>query len=212
MDKKSLNIKSFLSKSKHTFRFKVLLCSFILNLLILGYVTKMYLYPMQPDYYSTSVNGKTQALISLSEPNTSDTAITQWAALATVQAYSYDFVNYESQIQSLRKYFTDDAWDFFLQSLTTSNTVDQVVAKKLVVNAVVIDPPVILAKGYLNGVFSWRMQIPILVTYQAARGFYTQKLLISLLVSRISTLQSVNGIGISQFSSQTFFDAVSQAI
>jgi intracellular multiplication protein IcmL len=69
-----------------------------------------------------------------------------------------------------------------------------------------------LAKGKLYGVDSWRIQVPILVTYQAARGFYSQKILVNLLVTRISTLQSVKGIGISQFSTQPFYDIVTKAL
>lgn len=172
----------------------------------------MYISPMQPNYYATSVNGNVQQLTSLDQPNTSDSVITQWAELAAVAAYSYDFVNYKDQLNSLEKYFTDDAWSNFKQVIKTSNTVDQVVSKKLIVNAVAIDSPVILAKGKLYGVDSWRIQIPILVTYQAARGFYSQKILINLLVTRISTLQSVKGIGIAQFSTQPFFDMVTKAI
>lgn len=198
--------------SQHTLRFKILLLSFLFNILIIGCVIRMYLVPMQPNYYATSVNGNTLQLTALDEPNTSDSVITQWAELATVAAYSYDFVNYNDQLNSLEKFFTDDAWSNFMQVMRASNTVDQVVSKKLIVNAVAIEPPVILAKGELYGVFSWRIQIPILVTYQAARGFYSQKILVNLLVSRISTLQSVKGIGIAQFSTEPFYDMATRTL
>lgn len=198
--------------SQHTLRFKLLLLSFFFNIVIIGFVIRLYLVPIQPNYYATSVNGITQKLTALDEPNTSDSVITQWAELVAVAAYSYDFVNYNEQLNNLENYFTDEAWSNFTQIMRASNTVDQVVSKKLIVNAVAIEPPVILAKGELYGVFSWRIQIPILVTYQAARGFYSQKILVNLLVSRISTLQSVNGIGIAQFSSGPFYDTVTKEI
>ena len=76
---------------------------------------------------------------------------------------------------------------------------EAVKAKKLIVSAVATRAPVILQKGILNGRFAWRVQMPVLVTYQSASEFTQQSNVVTMLISRVSTLNSPRGIGISQF-------------
>ena len=47
---------------------------------------------------------------------------------------------------------------------------------------------IILQKGVLNGNFSWRVQMPILVTYQSASEFTQQNNVVTMLITRVSTL------------------------
>ena len=80
-----------------------------------------------------------------------------------------------------------------------SNNLDAVKAKKLIVSAVATRAPIILQKGILNGKYAWRVQMPILVTYQSASEFSQQNNVVTMLITRVSTLNSPRGIGISQF-------------
>jgi len=199
-------------KNKQLYLFKSISFSLICNVLILFFVYIMYLFPLSPKFFSTSFNGSAQELTPIYEPNTSDISIIKWASLATVAAYSFDFVNYDNQLSDASQYFTPNAWDAFYNALDSSNNLNQVISKKLIVNAVVMQPPVILAKGTLNGLFSWRIQIPLLVTYQSAQGFVSNSLIIDLLVTRFSTLKSIKGIGIAQFTSEPYHQLGGPAI
>jgi intracellular multiplication protein IcmL len=58
--------------------------------------------------------------------------------------------------------------------------------------------PIILEKGMLSGRYSWRVQMPILVTYQSASEFTQQNIVVTMLITRISTIESPRGIGIAQ--------------
>ncbi len=69
----------------------------------------------------------------------------------------------------------------------------------MIVSAVATKAPVILQKGILNGRFAWRVQMPLLVTYQSANEFSQANNVVTMLISRVSTLNSPRGIGISQF-------------
>ena len=86
-----------------------------------------------------------------------------------------------------------------MDALQQSSNLEAVKSKKLIVSAVATRAPIILQKGELNGSFSWRVQMPILVTYQSASEFTQQNNVVTMLITRISTLQSPRGIGISQF-------------
>lgn len=202
---KSINSKALLRFSKTPKHLNLAITlSVITNVLIFSWVFWLYTNPLQPKYFSTSFNGQSQQLVAIDEPNNSDYAILQWANLAAISAYTYDFVNYKTELKSVSQYFTDNGWSAFVDAIDSSNNLQQVIGKKLIVNAVATNPPVILQKGLLNGVYSWKIQIPILVTYQAASGFNPENLLVTMLVRRISTLDSYKGIGIEQFISYNY--------
>jgi intracellular multiplication protein IcmL len=165
-------------------------------LMMLGYIVT---HPPEPKYFATSINGRITPLFALNAPNQSDSAVLQWANQAAIAAFSYNFVNYRSELQASSGFFTADGWTQFLQALQDSNNLDAVKAKKLIVSAVATRAPIILQKGILNGRYAWRIQMPLLVTYQSASEFSQQNSVVTMLVTRVSTLNSPRGIGIAQF-------------
>ncbi|KTD75545.1 type IVB secretion system apparatus protein IcmL/DotI [Legionella waltersii] len=176
-----------------------LMIAIIVNLMMGVLIVYMMTHPPAPKYFATSINGRITPLFPLDEPNQSDSAVLQWANQAAIAAFTYNFVNYRDELQSASGFFTADGWDQFLGALQQSNNLDAVKAKKLVVSAVATRAPIILQKGVLNGQYSWRVQMPILVTYQSASEFTQQNNVVTMLINRVSTLNSPRGIGISQF-------------
>lgn len=177
----------------------VLLISMAGNFVLAAILAYIITHPPAPKYFATSINGRITPLIAMNAPNQSDSAILQWANQAAIATFSYNFVNYRSELVAASGFFTAEGWDQFISALGSSNNLDAVKAKKLVVSAVATSAPVILQKGVLNGRYSWRIQMPILVTYQSASEFSQQNLNVTMLVSRVDTLNSPRGIGIAQF-------------
>lgn len=176
-----------------------LLIAILVNLVMASMLVYIITHPPAPKYFATSINGRITPLFALNEPNQSDSAVLQWANQAAIAAFTYNFVNYRDELQASSGFFTADGWDQFLTALQQSNNLDAVKAKKLIVSAVATRAPIILQKGILNGNFSWRVQMPLLVTYQSASEFTQQNNVVTLLITRVSTLNSPRGIGISQF-------------
>lgn len=177
----------------------ILLLSILSNVILASMLIYMITHPPEPKYFATSINGRITPLFALNEPNQSDSAVLQWANQAAIAAFTYNFVNYRSELQASSGFFTAEGWDQFLNALKQSNNLEAVKAKKLIVSAVATRAPVILQKGILNGRFAWRVQMPVLVTYQSASEFTQQSNVVTMLISRVSTLNSPRGIGISQF-------------
>lgn len=177
----------------------VLLVSMIANFVLASMLVYLVTHPPAPKYFATSINGRITPLFPLNEPNQSDSAVLQWANQAAIAAFTYNFVNYRTELQASSGFFTADGWDQFLTALQQSNNLDAVKAKKLIVSAVATRAPIILQKGILNGNYAWRVQMPILVTYQSASEFSQQNNVVTMLITRVSTLNSPRGIGISQF-------------
>lgn len=196
---KLVTMKSNFYKDSYVRVLFVLLLSITLNFGLVSTVLYVVTNPPQPKYFATSINGRLTPLIPLEVPNQSDSAVLQWANQAAIAAYTYNFVNYQNELKSASKYFTRTGWGHFLRELEASNSLEIVKRKKLIVSAVAVRAPIILQKGALAGRYAWRIQIPILVTYQSASEFMRQKNIVTLLVKRVSTLETSRGIGISQF-------------
>ena len=177
----------------------VLLVSMVSNFVLASILVYIIMHPPAPKYFATSINGRITPLFPLNEPNQSDSAVLQWANQAAIAAFTYNFVNYRTELQASSGFFTAEGWDQFLTALQQSNNLDAVKAKKLIVSAVATRAPIILQKGILNGKYAWRVQMPILVTYQSASEFSQQNNVVTMLITRINPLNSPRGIGISQF-------------
>lgn len=176
-----------------------LLLSIAVNSVLAIMLIYIITHPPAPKYFATTINGRITPLFPLDQPNQSDSSVLQWANQATIAAFTYNFVNYRDELQASSGFFTASGWDQFLGALQSSNNLDAVKAKKLIVSAVATRAPIILQKGLLNGSYSWRIQMPILVTFQSASEFTQQNNVVTMLVTRVSTLNSPRGIGISQF-------------
>lgn len=176
----------------------LLLSVLIMTILVAGLIY-LITNPPPPRYFATTTDGRISPLVPLDQPNISQSALLQWANTAAISAYTYNFVNYRQALQDAQAYFTPDGWSAFMEALTSSNNLTAVIAKKLVVSAVATGAPVILQQGILGGVYAWRVQMPMLVTYQSASQFSRQSIIVTMLVTRVSTLNSPQEIGIAQF-------------
>lgn len=177
----------------------IFVLSVLINIVLVGVLSFMITHPPAPRYFATSINGRITPLYPLNKPNQSDSAILQWANQAAIAAYSYNYVTYRRELQAASEFFTREGWRDFTKELKGTNNLDAVISKKLIVSAVATQAPVILEKGILGGGYSWRVQMPLLVTYQSPSEFSQEKFVVTLLVQRVSSLNSARGIGIAQF-------------
>ncbi|MEM1243238.1 MAG: type IVB secretion system apparatus protein IcmL/DotI [Pseudomonadota bacterium] len=182
---------------------------YILNIFILitavlaGGMIYTITHPLRRDYYATNDKSQLTELVRLAKPNLSTLALLQWASAATIAAYTYNFVDYRQALSSASEYFTSDGWRAFLSALRSSNVLKVILAKNLSVSAVITGTPVVLQQGDIGGVYTWNLEMPLLITYQSASELTQQRLIVNLVITRISTLESPRGIGIAQFQATT---------
>ncbi len=177
----------------------ILLLSFMIIILLIGSMVYILTHPPAPKYFATSTSGRIVPLVPLNEPNLSTAALLQWANTAAVAAFTYNFVNYRQELQAASEFFTPEGWSAYLQSLVASDNLKAVKAKKLVVSAVATGAPIINQRGVVDGRYTWQVQMPLLVTYQSLSQITEQSLMVNMVITRISTLDSPRGIGIAQF-------------
>ncbi|MDF3055208.1 MAG: hypothetical protein K0Q74_1115 [Gammaproteobacteria bacterium] len=133
-------------------------------------------------------------LNQLDAPVLSNAALLQWASDAAILAHTYDFANYREKFQAASKYFTAEAWREYQDVLKKSKNLETVVNKKLKVSAVATAAPVILDQGAVSGRYKWKVQLPILITYESVNTKITQPAEATMLITRVSASEAPKGI------------------
>jgi intracellular multiplication protein IcmL len=169
---------------------------------LIGTVGYLLTHQTAPKYFATTNAGKLIPMIPLDQPNMTQQAMLQWTASAVTSVYTYDFLNYRKSFQNNAQYFTSGGWKAFLSKIASSRNLKAVQEEKLTVSSVPAGTPVIVNQGVIEGHYAWRVQIPMVLTYESLSQVFNQRLLVTLTVIRISTLSSKYGIGIAQFVDQ----------
>ncbi|PIZ04166.1 MAG: type IV secretion protein IcmL [Gammaproteobacteria bacterium CG_4_10_14_0_8_um_filter_38_16] len=156
----------------------------------------------QPLYYAAATNGDVVPMHSLSEPVITSSFIVRWSALTTRLIYNLSFSRYQKQLAQVKPRFTTEGWAKMMSALKASGFLSELVDKRLIISSVVSGPPVILARMIVHGRFTWRVQLPLLVTYTSASTSSQRNIVITIDVQRVPTLNASQGIQIINFLSK----------
>jgi intracellular multiplication protein IcmL len=188
---------------RDNYRRTMVMCLVLLLIVasLIGYLYFLHINRPTPTYFATTHDGKLIKMIPLDQPNHSVNALLQWATEAATASYNYNFVNYREALQAVRTYYTPTGYQHLIQALKDSRNLEAIREKKLVASSVPTGAPIILKEGVMNNQsrYAWQVQIPMKVTYQSSNELIPQDIVITMLITRISTLESPTGIGIAQF-------------
>ena len=151
-----------------------------------------------PQFNALNQEGKRMLLLPYDVPNQLPSTILRWASKAATVAYTFDFYNFDRQLKTVRPYFTDAGWNDYLGSV--NSLIASIRQKQIFVNGVVAGTPVIANQGALPDVgYTWRVQIPFLVTYTGANLQINRDFTVVLTIVKVPTHVNPAGIGIDQF-------------
>lgn len=176
----------------------LVLCSVLINCCLAFGIYYLVSNPPPPRYFATSPDGQIIPVRPLSEPVYGTADVLAWATNVSITAYSYDYVNYRSDLQALAGSFTSDGWGTFLAALEGSRMLDSVMSQKLVMTAVPTGAPLIKQQGLLNGRYSWKIAIPMLVKLTGNIAMQ-QPVQVYLMIQRVSLVNNPKGIAVSSF-------------
>lgn len=184
----------FRDQYRRMLKFAILLAGLaVIQTVLLSYMT---LSPAQPDYYATTTAGVVTPLHPLSQPVVTNQYLLQWSSTAVQSALNFDYVHYQDQFNQTKPYFTPGGWSKYQAAMQSSGLLDAVQKQKLVMSAVVSGPPVILNSYTTGGRFTWRVQLPVLVTFESASQKTQEALVITMNVQRVPVLDTIAGQGI----------------
>lgn len=170
-------------------------------LLLLG-MYAFYSREKQSDYYAVTCDSEPIKLDSLSTAVVSAPQLLDWAYSAAISMYNFNFGNWNQKVQEMRPLFSAEGWQAFYPNFKATQ-IDPAIEKSTFVTSVATDAPIIERRGAVNGIYRWRIAIPMLVTYQTSSDKAQQKIMVRLVISRVPTVQNPRGIAIVQFSADS---------
>ncbi|NMX77613.1 type IV secretion protein IcmL [Pseudomonas sp. WS 5532] len=180
-----------------------LLVSCVLNIGFLAAFVVTKNQKVEREYFGMDFKtGRQMPMVPLGNPYVSQQKLLDFTVECVGQANTFDFANTTTQLQRNSRCFTPDGWSTFMEALDKSGNVELVKKQKLVTTAVPIAAPVITRQGNKKGIYTWEIEVPFLVSYQggqSGRTVATQKMLVTLLISRVSNYESEDGLGIAQY-------------
>lgn len=173
------------------------------SVIILGLIGVMFfvVHIHQPEnrYFATTEDGRLIPMVALDQPNLSTPALMSWVAQASTEVMTFGFNDYRRRLQQSSKNFTRRGWESFTQALQRSRIIEMVEANQQVVTAAPQGAPILESEGLVQGRYQWVVQIPMILTYQSGAKTRSDALLVTVVVVRVSRLESANGVGIEQW-------------
>ena len=152
-----------------------------------------------PRYFAATPDLRLAPLIPLDKPVLTQQGLLNWVTETISNAVSLDFLEWREKLSNTRENFEETAYKSFLASLKSSGILDMIQEKRLSVSAVATRAPVITASGLVGGTATWKVEFPLIVSYESSQGVEsTQRLMATVLVARASTVLTPRGVVIQQ--------------
>lgn len=201
-----VHLRNAFYRKKYYLMLGVYLLSLSVISIIVGMLVYLHKHPQPPFYFAVDTVGRLVPFLPLDQPNMPMPEMVDWVKEAVENAYSYDFVNYRSELQNAQKYFTSTAWKRYMDGLRVSNNIVALTQRKMVVVAKVVGRIKLVKQGILGGAMAWRFQLPLLVTYRIPpyddKSQFQNPILVTMIVQRQDILTSYKGLGIMQLIGQ----------
>lgn len=149
-----------------------------------------------PTYFAETTFGELVASSTLEKPNIQNNVLLNWVAEVLMASNTFNFINYNNVISSASLYFTKEGFNSYQDALNNNKILEQVLQKKLVLRAMPTDAPQILLEKPFAGRYMWKIKIPMQFKYYSVAATWTDNLDVTLIVMRVPTVQSPNGVSI----------------
>ena len=170
---------------------------------IFGLIGAMFfiIYVHQPEnrYFATTEDGRLIPMVPLNQPNLSTPALLSWVAQAASETMSFSFSNYRRNLQQSSRHFTRAGWESFSTALQQSRIIESIEANTQELTAVPRGAPILKYEGVVAGQYQWQVQIPMILTYVSGSKSRSDNWILTLVIVRVSRLESPNGVGIAQW-------------
>lgn len=145
---------------------------------------------------------QTQNIISKPKAISSAEAIF-FAKEAALVIYNYNYKNHQQHIAEIKKYFTPSGFKAYQTAFFTSGNVEIIKNQKLIVSSKTIAEPVLLRQGYVDLIYTWETQVPLLVTYKNDKQLTQTKVLVNMTLVQVLGNINSRGIAINRFNAQS---------
>lgn len=153
---------------------------------------------IKPEYFASTENGRIIPLIPLSEPVMSVADVIDFAQKSVRRSMTLDFLNFRSQLEDSRQYYTSDGFQSFIGSMSDSGILDTIRNGRYNMSTST-ETGVLSRQGLIDGRRVYVVSFPIQVKLSGQTNEKPdQKFLATVRVERISTAIDTEGVAITQ--------------
>lgn len=169
----------------------------VLSIALLA-ATSLYLLLSKPAPVTFAVDKDWRVLqpVPVDKPYLPAPDLLQWVSNVIPDAFTLDFVSYDSQLKKKQHFFTDEGWRVFLNQLNNYVDYNKLLANKQFVNCVPKGAPFVINQGILSGRYAWWVQIPIEISFASTFRSPATSLTLQVLVVRVPTTNYLMGVAI----------------
>jgi intracellular multiplication protein IcmL len=164
--------------------------------------------PEEPRYFQVKIDQGQKQFTPLQALNGrlfSRQDLLMWVQEVVGNVYTFNAITYKQKFDYLlANDFTSDGASSFRQTLDDSQLLNQVITQQVNLTGLVSGQPVILQQGSLMGQYTWKVQMPVLLTFENANQKSTKRILVTVLIVNVPTQQSPQAIAIKEFWSEEY--------
>jgi intracellular multiplication protein IcmL len=167
---------------------------FLVLLIIFQAVTRP-----EPRYYGVTTELKVVEMIPMKEPSFTPKNIGSWTADVVTRALSLDFLYLREKLTDVQNDFSEIGFESYVKSLEQNGHIKKIETEKLNLSCALTGPPVVTNTKGIGREKTWRVEMPVLVSYQTSQGVVAnQSLVAEVTVQKADASKKPRGVEISQ--------------
>lgn len=155
-------------------------------------------HPPIPRFFYTDGKGTPYEIQPLDMPVMSDADLLTWSVNSVVAAYSVNFQEYRDQLSRAAAHFTIRGWNGFGEAFIKTGNFEAIKKARLLVTAQPEQAATIKNREVIGGVLTYKIELPLVVTYRNENSESTQHLMVTMLVVRQVETAHPEGVAIDQ--------------
>ena len=155
-------------------------------------------HPPAARFFYTDGTHTPYEIVPLDAPVMSEADLKTWTVQSVVAAYTLNFHEYRDQLSKASAHFTIAGWNSFGAAFINTGNLDQLKRARLTESAQPEKAAVIRDKSIIDGRLTYKIELPLIVTYENENQANTQHLLVTAVVIRDIVTDHPDGIAIDQ--------------
>ncbi len=147
-----------------------------------------------PVYFASGMNGALFPEKPLDQPSLEINELLNWVTEAMMASNTFNFIDLDSVMNAANVYYTKEGFASYKNALSNEKIPDTVIEKKFVLKATAMDAPQLLLEKPFAGRYMWKIKIPMQFRYQNVTTDFNNFFDVTLIVMRVPTIQSANGV------------------
>lgn len=155
-------------------------------------------HPPTPHFFYTDGKGTPYEMVPLDSPVMSDADLLTWAVNSVVAAYTVNFKEYRDQLSKAAAHFTIRGWNSFGTAFVKTGNFEEIKRARLVATAQPERAATIRDRAVIGGQLTYKVELPLIVTYENENSANSAHLMVTLLVVRAIETTHPDGVAIDQ--------------